>query len=53
MAEVVNKKEKEYTKNGLRILARIIIRKYINENMKEEGDGKNEKHHSRKLICNQ
>lgn len=44
---------KEYLDNGFRILARIIIRKYINENMKKEGDGKNEKHRSRKLICNQ
>ena len=33
--------------------ARIIVRKHINENMKKEGDGENEKHRSRKLICNQ
>lgn len=35
---------------GLRILARIIVRKYINENMEEEGDGNCERNDSRKTF---
>lgn len=43
--------EKECLKNGLRILAKIIIRKYIDENIKKEGDKNNEENCSKRTIC--
>ncbi len=50
---IKNQSKEKHIKEGLRILAKIIVRKHINENIKKEGDGENEKHYSRKLICNQ
>ncbi|MGE4412190.1 MAG: hypothetical protein AB7E45_00660 [Candidatus Caldatribacteriota bacterium] len=53
MEKVGNKKEKEYMKNGLKILAKIIIRKHFNENMEKEGDGENERDCNRCNIYDQ
>lgn len=43
----------EYLDNGLRILARIIIRKHIHKDMENEGDGEDERDCSKNPICNQ
>ena len=42
-----------HTHEGLSILARIIIRKYIKENMEKEGNKENETNCIRSSICDQ
>lgn len=42
----------KHIQQGLCILAKIIIRKCMNENMEKEGDGEIERDYSRKTISN-
>ena len=48
-----NRSIDKYLNEGLSILARIIIRKYIKENMEKEGNKENETNCIRSSICDQ
>ena len=43
----------KHIQEGLRILAKIIIRKYINKTMEKEGDGNSERICNRSTIYDQ